>query len=99
MHVSIPEMPLELAAGELETRYVEYGDMAIRHARVPAGGDMAPLLAGLPDGTEETVSEGEVYHWAPGHTGVTENGVTFLEIGPCGPMRQFGEHARTILGA
>jgi hypothetical protein len=113
-------MPVELRAGGLETRYVESGDMAIRHARVPAGGDMSPLLVGLPDdrcpsphwgivlegsiritqsdGSEETVGAGEVYHWSPGHTGVTDGGVTFLEIGPCGPMRQFGEHARQLLG-
>ena len=50
------------------------------------------------DGTDELVEAGEVLHWPPGHTGVTDGGVTFLEVGPCGPMRQFGEHARQILG-
>ncbi len=42
-------MPLEIDAGELQTRYAEFGDMAIRHARVPAGADMSALLTGLPD--------------------------------------------------
>ena len=120
MHVPITEMPVELMAGDLVTRYVESGEMAIRHAQLPAGGDMGPLLAGLPgdrcpsphwgivldgsirithaDGGEETVESGDVFHWLPGHTGVTDGGVTFLEVGPCGPMRQFGDHARQVLG-
>ena len=33
-----------------------------------------------------------------GHTGVSEEGVVFLEVGPVGPMRQFGEHARQLFG-
>jgi len=49
MATSIASMPVEIDAGELQTRYLELGDMAIRHARVPAGADMAVLLAGLPD--------------------------------------------------
>lgn len=48
MATSIASMPVEIDAGELQTRYLELGDMAIRHARVPAGADMAVLLAGLP---------------------------------------------------
>jgi len=119
MATRIPDMPLELSAGELETRYVEYGEMAIRHARVPAGGDMTPLLQGLAhdrcpsphwgivldgsitithaDDTQETVSAGDVYHWPAGHTGITEQGVTFLEIGPVEPMREFATNAKRIL--
>lgn len=42
------DMPVEIDHGDLQTRYLELGDMAIRHARVPAGADMAPLLQGLP---------------------------------------------------
>lgn len=120
MHLATTDLPIELSAGDPETRYIESGDMAIRHARVPAGGDMGLLLVGLPDdrcpsahwgivldgsirithadGTDELVEAGEVLHWPPGHTGVTDGGVTFLEVGQCGPMRQFGEHARQILG-
>lgn len=48
MAIPIHELPIELAAGELETRYREMGEMAIRHARVPAGTDLAPVLQGLP---------------------------------------------------
>ena len=43
------DMPIEVAQGDLVTRYVELGDMAIRHATLPAGTDMAPVLHGLPD--------------------------------------------------
>ena len=50
------------------------------------------------DGTEETVREGQIYHWPAGHTGVSEEGVVFLEVGSIGPMRQFGEHARQLFG-
>jgi len=50
------------------------------------------------DGTPETVNAGEVYYWPEGHTGVTELGVTFLEIWPAEPMREFGVNANQILG-
>lgn len=49
MATQISNMPIELAAGDLETRYLELGDMAIRHAKVPAGTDLGPVLMGLPD--------------------------------------------------
>ena len=48
MGTSIEAMPVEIDNGDLQTRYLELGDMAIRHARVPAGADMSPLLQGLP---------------------------------------------------
>jgi hypothetical protein len=48
MGTSIDAMPVEIDDGELQTRYLELGTMAIRHARVPAGADMSPLLQGLP---------------------------------------------------
>jgi hypothetical protein len=48
MGIAIDAMPIEIDNGDLQTRYLEMGDMAIRHASVPAGADMAPLLAGLP---------------------------------------------------
>lgn len=120
MATAISDMPVELSAGDLETRYLEYGEMAIRHARVPAGTDMTPVLQGLPgdrcpsphwgivldgsirmthaDGSEETVGAGEVYHWPEGHTGFTESGVTFLEVGPVKPMREFAANAKRVLG-
>lgn len=49
MATPIHDLPIELAAGDLETRYIELGDMAIRHAKVPAGTDLGPVLVGLPD--------------------------------------------------
>ena len=48
MATHIDAMPVEIDNGALQTRYLELGDMAIRHARVPAGADMSPLLQGLP---------------------------------------------------
>jgi hypothetical protein len=120
MALTTQDLPIEVAQGDLVTRYVELGDMAIRHATLPAGTDMTPVLRGLPgdrcpsprwgivldgsitithaDGTSETAEAGQVYHWPAGHTGVTEGGVTFLEVGPVEPMRRFSEHARTLFG-
>jgi hypothetical protein len=48
MGTRIDDMPVEIDNGALQTRYLELDGMAIRHARVPAGADMAPLLTGLP---------------------------------------------------
>jgi hypothetical protein len=48
MNGALDDLPLELQAGDLVTRYTEWGDMAVRFARVPAGTDMGPVLAGLP---------------------------------------------------
>lgn len=48
MATPVDDIPVEIAQGDLETRYLELGAMAIRHARVPAGTDMGPLLQGLP---------------------------------------------------
>ena len=118
MATSVNDLPIELSQGDLTTRYAEWGDMAVRHAVVPAGTDMAPVLAGLPgdrcpsphwgivlegeitlshaDGTEETAKAGQIYYWPAGHTATSENGCTFLEVGPVGPMRQFSEHAKAV---
>jgi hypothetical protein len=49
MKQALEEQPIELQAGELVTRYAEWGDMAIRWATVPAGTDMGPVLEGLPN--------------------------------------------------
>jgi hypothetical protein len=48
MSVRFEDLPVEVEQGELVTRYAEYGDMAIRHATLPAGTDMGPVLQGLP---------------------------------------------------
>ena len=118
MAITAENMPIEVSHGDLVTRYVELGDMAIRHATLPAGTDMAPVLHGLPgdrcpsphwgivltgsitithaDGTSETAQAGQVYHWPAGHTGITDGGVTFIEVGPVEPMRDFSEHAKKL---
>ena len=48
MNGALDDLPIELQAGDLITRYTEWGDMALRFARVPAGTDMGPVLVGLP---------------------------------------------------
>ncbi|AXT84197.1 hypothetical protein C6I20_02625 [Aeromicrobium sp. A1-2] len=119
MAIAIHDMDVELSAGDLVTRYVEMGDLAIRHVTVPAGTDLGPVLQGLPgdrcpsphwgiilegsitiehaDGTVETARAGEVYHWPAGHTAHTDEGAVLIEVGPAGPMKQFGEHAQKVM--
>lgn len=66
-------------------------------------GDLCPcphwgyVLAGsirlrYADGTEEVSSAGDVYHWRGGHTGWTDEGVTFLEFSPTVEIRPVLEH-------
>lgn len=120
MHSPLEDLPIELQQGELSTRYAEWGPMALRYARLPAGADMGPVLAGLPgdrcpsphwgvvlegsisiahaDGSEEVTRAGEAYYWSEGHTGWTDDGCVFLEVGPVEAMRQFSEHAKAKLG-
>jgi hypothetical protein len=59
-----------------------------------AQGDL--VMRYLELGTSETTEAGQVYHWPAGHTGVTEGGVTFIEVGPLEPMRELSEHARKL---
>lgn len=116
----IEALPVEIEQGDLVTRYAEWDEMAVRHARVPAGTDFGPVLAGLPDdrcpsphwgivlegsihllhadGSEETARAGELYHWPAGHTAWTDEDTVFIEFGPVAPMRQFGEHAKGVVG-
>ena len=47
MGISINNLPFGLEAVDLVTRYAEFEDMAIRHAHLPAGTDMTPVLQEL----------------------------------------------------
>lgn len=49
MKQRVEDIPVEVQAGELTTRYIEWGDMALRHASVPADIDFGPVLEGLPE--------------------------------------------------
>lgn len=49
MSTRLHDLPIEIDQGELITRYAEWGEMAVRYARLPAGTDMGPVLTGLPD--------------------------------------------------
>jgi hypothetical protein len=49
------------------------------------------------DGTEETTRAGEAYYWPAGHTGWTDEGVTFLEVSPTDQLRPVLEHLASQL--
>jgi hypothetical protein len=51
------------------------------------------------DGTEELSSAGDVYYWRGGHTGWTEEGVTFLEFSPTGEIQPVLEHLASQMAA
>jgi len=44
------------------------------------------------NGQEELNSAGELYYWPGGHTGWTEDGVTFVEFSPADELRPVLEH-------
>ena len=93
--------------------------MAIRHAKVPAGTDLTPVLQGLPgdrcpsphwgimldgsirlqhaDSSEQTARVGEIYRWPAGHAARADEDVVFLAVGQVGPVREFSEHAGTVV--
>jgi hypothetical protein len=56
--------------------YVTAGAITIRYA----------------DGGEETARAGEVFYWAGGHTGWTDEGVSFLEFSPAEATAPVLEH-------
>ena len=51
------------------------------------------------DGTEETTRSGELYYWPGGHTGWTDEGVTFIEFSPADALRPVLEHLASQLSA
>lgn len=66
-------------------------------------GDVCPcphwgyILAGsihlrYADGTEEINRAGDLYYWPGGHTGWTDEGVTFVEFSPAENIRPVLEH-------
>jgi len=56
--------------------YVISGSMHLRYA----------------DGTEELSHAGEMYYWPGGHTGWTDEGVTFVEFSPAEDLRPVLDH-------
>lgn len=48
MQARFDEIPLEMQAGDIETRGVTWGDQLVRHIDLPAGTDFTPLFKGLP---------------------------------------------------
>ncbi|MEO7428460.1 MAG: hypothetical protein ABIY48_03665 [Acidimicrobiales bacterium] len=51
------------------------------------------------DGTEEVSSAGDVYYWRGGHTGWTDEGVTFLEFSPTAEIQPVLEHLAAQMAA
>jgi hypothetical protein len=50
------------------------------------------------DGREETNRAGDVYYWPAGHTGWTDDGVTFVEWSPTTDIMPVLEHVSKQLG-
>ncbi len=44
------------------------------------------------DGSEELSRAGEMYYWPGGHTGWTDDGVTFVEFSPAEDLRPVLDH-------
>lgn len=51
------------------------------------------------DGREEVTRAGEAYYWPAGHTGWTDEGVTFIEFSPADEVRKVMEHLATKMAA
>lgn len=51
------------------------------------------------DGTEELNSAGDVYYWPAGHTGWTDEGVTFLEFSPTAEIEPVLQHLAAQMAA
>lgn len=48
MHATVEQIPIEMQAGEVETRAVQWGETLVRHICLPPGTDFRPLFVGLP---------------------------------------------------
>ena len=62
--------------------YVSEGSITVRYA----------------DGSEETTSAGELYYWPGGHTGWTDEGVTFTEFSPADEIAPVLAHFAEQMG-
>ncbi|MGH2703373.1 MAG: cupin domain-containing protein [Actinomycetota bacterium] len=51
------------------------------------------------DGSQEVTRAGELYYWPGGHTGWTDEGVSFIEISPAAQVREVMEHLATKMAA
>ena len=50
------------------------------------------------DGTEETISAGELYYWPPGHVVRFPEDTTYVEFSPVGPMTEVLGHVKRKMG-
>jgi hypothetical protein len=49
MHATAIDLPVEMQAGDIETRGVNWGDISVRSLDLPPGTDFTPLMKGLPN--------------------------------------------------
>jgi hypothetical protein len=49
VHATIEAVPIEMQVDGIETRGAVWGEVMVRHIRLPAGTDFTPLFRGLPD--------------------------------------------------
>ena len=50
------------------------------------------------NGNQELLGCGDLYHLAPGHTGVAEEDTEFIKVGEPGPHQRFVDQAKKNLG-
>ena len=60
---------------------------------------MARSALRFADGREETSRAGDVFYWPAGHTGWTDEGVTFLEFSPTAEILPVLDHLAKQLGS
>lgn len=51
------------------------------------------------DGSQEVTRAGELYYWPAGHTGWTDEGVSFIEFSPADEIRPVMEHLAAKMAA
>jgi hypothetical protein len=83
MHANEDQLTIEMEVGRIVPLGEEWGDQLVRHLSLPPGADFPPLLAGLP-GDVCDCRAGGLHYWPGGHTGWTDEGVTFPRVQPGG---------------
>jgi len=98
-------------AGDIYTRYIDLPpgvDFTPLFVGLPDDKCQCPhwgqVIAGsitvrYADGTEETNRAGDVFYWPGGHTGWTDEGVTFLEFSPKTEIAPVLDHLSKQLAA
>jgi hypothetical protein len=92
------DLPIVVAAGALEVRSGEVGDMTLTFYRVPKGSDFTSLLKGLPGAVlhtkagDLTLEGGQAFYSAPGHVPEFLEDCELVEFSPTAPFKEAFEH-------